>query len=312
MQKQSMKWVVIMVVVIILFVFSLIAAGIVSLFFIAGETGKTGIGNVALIPVKGVIMTEKGSGFFGESIVSSTDINSFIEDAGKDSSIKAIIFEIDSPGGSAVASEEIANAIKKVNKTTVALIRESGTSGAYWIASATDYIIANRMSITGSIGVISSYLDFSGLLQDYNVTHERLVAGDYKDIGTPLKKMTNAEREIFQSKIGKIHEFFIDEVAKNRNLPKEKVKEISTGLFYIGSEAKELGLVDELGGKEEAVNYLEKKLNTTIEIVEYVKNPSLLDILSGVFDEKSFFVGKGIGSAFFEKSRTASKVEVWA
>ena len=81
--------------------------------------------------------------------------------------IKAIVLEINSPGGSAVASDEIASAVKKSNKPTVAVIREAGASGGYWIASSTDHIIANRMSITGSIGVISSYLEFSGLIEKY-------------------------------------------------------------------------------------------------------------------------------------------------
>ena len=133
-------------------------------------------GNVAVIEIKGPIMSESSSGFFAEQVASADEITRLIEKANEDARIKAVIFEINSPGGSAVASDEIAAEIKKLNKTSVAWIREIGTSGAYWIASSTDHIVANRMSITGSIGVISSYLGFSGILEDHNVTLNRLVS----------------------------------------------------------------------------------------------------------------------------------------
>ena len=119
--------------------------------------GHSRSGNVALIPLEGPIGGSGGS--FGSSSISSKEIVSFIEDADKNSEVKVLLLKIDSPGGSAVASDEIAVAVKKAKKPVVALIGEAGASGAYWIASATDHIIANRMSITGSIGVISSYLD---------------------------------------------------------------------------------------------------------------------------------------------------------
>src|SRR3989338_6818866 len=111
-----------------------------------------------------IAVGDEGSSSFFESATASSETIKFIEKADKNPSIKAIILEINSPGGSAVASEEIANAVKKTNKTTVAWIREIGTSGAYWIASSSDHIVASRMSVTGSIGVIASYLEFEGLV----------------------------------------------------------------------------------------------------------------------------------------------------
>ncbi|MCX8147084.1 MAG: signal peptide peptidase SppA, partial [Candidatus Woesearchaeota archaeon] len=209
------------------------------------------------------------------------------EDAEKDSQIKAILLDINSPGGSAVATDEIANAIKRCNKTTVAVIRETGTSGAYWIASAADYVIANRMSVTGSIGVIGSYFELSGLLERYNITYERLVSGEYKDIGTPFKELTLEERKKLQGIIDEIHEDFINAIAENRNMSKEKIKEIATGEFFTGKKAKELGLVDELGGMDEAEKYIEKKLNITVKIRKYEKPISFSDLLSGLIMQKS-------------------------
>ncbi|MBI2654953.1 signal peptide peptidase SppA [Candidatus Woesearchaeota archaeon] len=282
----------------------LIFAVIASLFI--GADVESLDGNVALISIDGVILGSDSSDYLFESVASSDDIAELVEEADENSAIKAIIFEINSPGGSPVASEEIANAILKTNKTTVAWIRDIGTSGAYWAASASDHIVASRASITGSIGVIGSYLEFPGFLERYNVTYRRLVAGKYKDIGSPYKEMTSEEQAIFQKMLDELGDHFISEVAKNRQMSKKDVEKIANGLFYLGSEAKELGLVDELGGKEEAIRYIEAKENIKVELVEYEKEKGFFEALSGVMNENSFFAGKGIGSALFQGKSTVT------
>jgi protease-4 len=308
MAKEVMKskWSTALKIIIILAILSFIVSGFFSLFIDKDFTLKEG--NIALIPIKGVITSEK-FGLFGEEVADSPTIVRFIEEADKNPKIKGMIFEINSPGGSPVASEEIANAIKNTNKTTVAWIREVGASGGYWVAASCDKIVASRMSMTGSIGVLASYLEFSGLLRDYNVTYQRLVAGKYKDIGSPLKEMNIDEERLLQNYINKLHGYFISFVAENRNLPEEKVREIATGMIYLGEEAKELGLVDVLGGKEEAKSVIESELNITAELVEYREETSLLDLLGSVFSEQSFFVGKGIGSSLLESKRS-SRLEI--
>lgn len=254
-------------------------------------------GNIAKIYIDGVIVTKRSESFFGGDVVSSTELIKQIENANLNPSIKGVIFEINSPGGSAVASSEIAKAILELNKTTVAVIREIGTSGAYWAASATDYIITNEFSVTGSIGVISSYLEFSKLFNKYGVTYQRLVSGEYKDIGSPYKSMNEQERNIMQTKIDKIHNVFVSRVASNRNMSFERVKELATGEFYIGSEALENGLVDAIGDEETAKNYLKDKLNlTTIHVAEYKKRVTWSDVFGGVLNENFYFLGKGLSS----------------
>ncbi len=297
------KWYTAIKIIIMLAILSFI----VSWFFSSTGVDFKG-GNVALIPIKGLILSESGRSF-GQTIAASPTIVRFIEEADRNPKVKAIILEINSPGGSPVATEEIANAVEKTNKTTIAWIREVGASGGYWIASSADTIVASRMSITGSIGVLASYLEFSGLLRDYNVTYERLVAGEYKDLGSPLKEMSMQERQMLQTQIDKLHDYFISAVAENRNLPEDKVREIATGMFYLGEEAKELGLVDVIGGKEEVKDIIEKKLNITIEVSEYKEETTLMDLLASIFSEQSFFIGKGIGDSLFEARN--SKVEVW-
>lgn len=307
LQQPNFRWGYAVFVVILLGFFGLIAVGIISLF--VGVDVESLSGNVALIPIEGIILGTDDSEAFFESVTSSLDTVELIEKADKNPSIRAIILEINSPGGSAVASEEIANAVKKTNKTTVAWIREVGASGAYWIASSADYIVANRVSITGSIGVIASYLEFPGLLEEYNITYRRLVAGKYKDLGSPFKEMTDEEKGIFQQNLDIIRDYFVSEVAKNRKMSKKDVDKIANGLFYLGVQAKELGLVDEIGGKDEVISYIEKKEDIAAEVVEYKKEKTLLDILSYVMGRQSFLVGKGIGSSLFNKE-SASTISI--
>lgn len=293
-QHKPNYWLVVIITLVVLGLFSVMIAGFIGLFFVGGESVLSG--NVAVIDVQGVITSSPDS-VFSTSIASSTNIVRLIEKAAKDSSIKAIVFMINSPGGSAVASDEIATAVTAANKTTVAVIREFGTSGAYWIASATDHVIANKASFTGSIGVRASYLEFPALLQEYNVTYRRLVAGKYKDMGSPFRELSSEEQQIFQETLDQLHDIFIREVAQNRNMSYDDVKKLATGIFYTGLQAKELGLVDELGGKKEAVMYLEKTLNMTVELKPYKKQKSLFQALAGGVDERMYSMGRGIGDS---------------
>src|SRR3989344_1512622 len=148
---------------------------------------------VALIPLEGVLSNTPGT-VFGDTATSANTIINFLAQANENPSIKAIVLQINSPGGTPVATDEVATAIKNSPKPVIAFIKDVGASSGYWIASSTEYIIANRMSITGSIGVFSSYLEFSGLMEEYGVSYERLVAGEYKDMGVPYRKLTSKEK----------------------------------------------------------------------------------------------------------------------
>ncbi len=280
------------------------------LFSIGDFEGQSLGGNVALIPLKGVIASDGSVSYFGESTVSSAEIISYIAQADKNPSIKAILIEINSPGGSPVASKEIADAVSRTNKTAYALIKDMGLSGGYWIASACDKIIANDMSLVGSIGVISSYLDYSGLLKDYNVTYQRLVAGKYKDIGAPYKNLEGDEKKLLQEQLDYIHDYFIKAVAKNRNLPELEIRKIATGMYYLGIKGKDIGLVDVLGDIETAKKAITQDLNLTdVEFTTYQKKRSFFDVFSSVMSEQSFFVGRGIGSQLAQEA-AYSKIDI--
>lgn len=283
------------------FLFFLLVLVIVIAVFVPSEDLVGG--NVAVVPIKGAITTGGDGDFLEDRGTDSETIVGWIKEADKDEATKAIILEIDSPGGSPVATDEIARAVKETNKTVVAVIRESGTSGAFWIATSADYVIANRMSLTGSIGVIGSHLEFAGLLEDYNVTYRRLVSGKYKDAGSRWKEMTPEEQELFQKLLDEVHWEFVKEIATSRNLPIEKISELAHGFVFTGAQAKELGLIDALGNKDDAVKYIEQKLDIKAELYEFEPSKTIFEEALGI---SSYHAGRGIGTTLLSTANTDS------
>lgn len=278
---------------------------VIAFLFFAISSAESGLkeGNTAVIPIHGEISTGNLGGFIDGKGVKSSDIVRLIQQAQEDTNIKAILLDIDSPGGAPVASEEIVNAVKRADKLVVALIRENGASGAYWVASAADYIIASPFSLTGSIGVLGSYLEFSGLLDKYGVSYTQLTSGEHKDIAAPFKKLTGQERALMQKKLDLIHRRFLDDIRKSRNLSAAQYKEISTGIFYLGEEAVELNLVDALGDKQTAISYISEQLKIDVVEVPYNVRKGFFESLSELSRKNSFFLGFGIGTALYGKER---------
>ncbi|MGV8168851.1 MAG: signal peptide peptidase SppA [Candidatus Nanoarchaeia archaeon] len=299
--KERNPWPVIIVVLIILFGVSSFAAIIIGAFSAGSELDT---GNIAIIPIGGVILSEEDSSFFSSGGVSSRVIVDQIKAAEENEDVKAVIFEINSPGGSPVASHEIAKAIKNMTKPNVALVREIGTSGAYWAASSTDYIVADELSVVGSVGVLSSYLNFYEIMDRYNITYERLVAGEYKDIQTPYREMTPEERELIEFKLQKMHEFFLNDVSASRNLSRQQYTEVRSAMYYIGLEAKDLNLIDEFGGEAEAEIYLQNRLGISIDTYRVEQPQSFLDMLFSASAEHGFQVGRGLGTTLVENQNS--------
>lgn len=291
------KWKTILLVILIIWVISFLLSNSFKDF------SNVNIGNkIAIIPIYGEITLSGSDGFFGFAGTSSNNILDSIKKAEDNPSIKGIILEINSPGGTVVASEEIANAVKKAKKPIVSWIREEGASGAYWIASSSDKIVADPLSVTGSIGVLGSYLEFADLFEKYGIKYQRLTAGKYKDVGSPFKELSDEEKDFLQNKLNKIHQYFINQIAENRKLSTEKVKEIASGAFYFGIEAQELGLIDILGSKEEAIDEVKKLANIKeAYLVTYQKKRTILDLISSVMAFNSFYIGKGISYGFYDR-----------
>ncbi len=279
--------------------------------FFTGKIFSENLGNkVAFIPIEGAIVGTSNSLPFSSGMVGSQTIVEFLEDAGKNKAVKAVILEINSPGGTVVASKEIAEAVSELDKPVVAWIREIGTSGAYWVASASDYIIADEMSLTGSIGVNAAYLEFSGLMKEYGVGYEDLKAGEYKDIGNPYEKMRDEERKILEQKIDMIHNAFIVSVAENRNLSVESVSGVAEGLYYLGVEAMDYGLIDEFGGKKEAKEKAEEMagVGNLTEARYDIKDRGLLEMFEKLSVKGLYGVGRGVGDSLKEPSVSSYNV----
>ena len=257
-------------------------------------------GNVALIRINGVIMGSDSFSF--GSVTNPRNVVDLLEKAKKLPNIKSVLLVINSPGGSPVACEDITrevDSLKEGNKTVIALIKDMGTSGAYWIATSADFIVASNVSIVGSVGVYSSYLVFSGLMNKYGVYYNRLVSGDYKDIGTPLRNMSEEERKIFNERLRLIHEYFLNDVVKRRNLSEEEKKEVSKALFYTGGQALNLGLIDKVGGKKEVLDYLRNIMDEEPVIVEFKTKTGFIESLSSVLFKSNIFLGYGLGLGIY-------------
>ena len=196
--------------------------------------------------------------YFNYDTVASQDIDWTIKQANDDERIKALVIEVDSPGGSPVAGSEISEAIKSSKKPVVAFIREMGASSAYWAISSASKIFASLNSNVGGIGVTSSYLSNVGKNTKDGYTYEQLSAGKFKDSGSADKPLTAEEKILFMRDINIVYENFITVISKNRKIPIEKVRDYSDGATVMGATAKERGLIDEIGGLPEVEQYLEK------------------------------------------------------
>ncbi|MBN1849930.1 MAG: signal peptide peptidase SppA [Deltaproteobacteria bacterium] len=179
----------------------------------------------------------------------------------KDKRIKAIVLRVDSPGGGVGAAQEIYREIRKTMAAKRVVVSMGGVaaSGGYYVAAAADKIVANPGTITGSIGVIMEFIQMEELLKKIGITLEVIKSGEFKDIGSPHRKISERERELMNHLIADIQDQFVSAVADGRGLSKEAVREIADGRIISGAMAKELGLVDQLGNFQDAVE-LAKKL----------------------------------------------------
>ncbi len=262
----------------------LIAAGIVikdeiTYRLFADENDCILGGNVAIIKIHGEVVSYKIDGNFppesfeeyADSVdgVSSEDVVAYLEDIDKDDQIKGIVVEVDSPGGSPLAAEEIMVALKKSSKPVVALIREMGTSAAYLIATGADRIFASKVSDVGGIGVTMSYLDYSQKNEDEGLIYQQIAAGEFKNTGDPDKSLSDKEKELLLRDTKKLHQIFIESVAENRGMAVEAVTKLADGSTLLGQDAKDAGLIDEIGDLDAAKSWMSNQLGTEPVVCVY-------------------------------------------
>jgi protease-4 len=227
---------------------------------------------IGLIRVEGVIL---------DSQTTIGELKRFSENP----SVKAIVIRIDSPGGGVVPSQEIHDAVKRVrsknNKAVIASMGSVAGSGGYYIAAATDRIVANPGTLTGSIGVIMETANVEGLLQKIGVEGIVIKSGKYKDVGSPLRKMSADERGLLQTVMDDVHKQFIEAVAEGRSLELRAAQVLADGRIFTGRQAKEAKLVDELGDLEDAIQLAAEVVGIEGEpkVIEPRRRFSLREIL---------------------------------
>ena len=186
-----------------------------------------------------------------------------------DPSIKAILLQIDSPGGDPVAGEDIATALKHATKPTVALIADEGDSAAYWAATGAQTIFASANSSIGDIGVTQSYLDDEKENEQNGLTFISLTAGKYKDAGNPDAPLTPEEKALLERDLNIEMQNFISSVAQNRNLlPMASVTAIANGSSMLGQMALQDGLIDKIGNIYDVEDYLKGKIGKNVTLCE--------------------------------------------
>lgn len=212
---------------------------------------------VALIHVEGVIVGGRGQGgLLGDGGGMDSVIRQ-IQAARDDETVRAVVLRINSPGGSAPASQEVGEELKKLRsagKPVIASMGDIAASGGYWIAALCDRIYANPGTITGSIGIYIPYANYEELFKKIGVHGEKIKSGPHKDMLSPERPMTAAERAILQEMVDDLYDQFVAVVAEGRKMEPDRVRRLADGRIYTGRQAKKLGLVDEMGTQEDAVN----------------------------------------------------------
>jgi len=208
-----------------------------------------------------------------------------LENYRRDNNVKGIILRIDSPGGAVGPSQEIYEAVASIRKDGKKKIYASlgsvAASGGYYIASATDHIFANPGTLTGSIGVIMAFSNIEELIGKIGVRPEVIKSGAFKDAGSPVRPISKEERTLLQQLVDDVHEQFIEDVAKGRNLPPDDVKLLADGRVYTGRQAFNLKMVDQLGGLQDAIDHLAQQAGIVglPQIVEEKEEIPFLDWL---------------------------------
>jgi protease-4 len=287
MKDRSVLWILAAVVLgFALPVCSCVGTGVV----VVGALGRLGqapmaqapgIGDaVAVIELEGTI-TGSSQDYLITTGITPDRVRSLLELAAANGSVKAVVVRVNSPGGSVVASDEIYHALQSFTKPVVISMGDSAASGGYYIACAGDYVIAHPDTLTGSIGVISQFITYEGLLEKVGVDAVVITTGPRKDLGSPFRDMTEEEKELWRAILDQVYDDFVAVVVEGRDLPEETVRELADGSVYTGRQAKDLGLVDDVGTRQVAIDKAAELggVEGKPRVIELRPQPSFLDML---------------------------------
>ncbi len=283
-----------------IFIITLIAVSVIAVLalpFIDGidpgrERPRRDEDRIVVIKLQGAIQESMGGLFAGG--ISPELVYNQLQRAEEDPHIEGVVLRVQSPGGSIAASQEIAALVRDFEKPIVVSMADMAASGGYYISAPAQGIVAQPGTMTGSIGVISSIMDMEDLYEKLGISVETIKSGRHKDMFN--RTLTEEERELMQEISDRAYEQFISDVAEGRDMEIEEVRELATGELFIGSQAKELGLVDRLGGVDDAIDYL-AELNDLEHPVRYeFPAPSIFDQLMGY----GYYVLSSLERAFID------------
>ena len=247
--------------------------------YVSGE----GDAKIAVVPVEGVIGSQESTGALSTPAATPETLRDQLTQAAEDEGMEAVIIEVNSPGGGVVASDEMHQGIldfkEESEKPVVVSLDETAASGGYYIATAADSIVANPGTLTGSLGVIASILNYEEAEEKLGIEQEAIKSGEFKDIGSPSDPLSPEEREIFQDLVTESYDGFVEVIVEGRGLPEERVRELADGRIYSGQQARELDLVDELGNLDTAARVSRELAGVEdATVVRYTQDPSLVEL----------------------------------
>lgn len=249
-------------------------------------TGE-GPNKIIVVPLEGIILNSPAPFTSMSSNITPQTVRNVFKYAQEDKDIKGVILEIESPGGSAVASDRIytiiSNFKEETQKPVVALLGDTAASGGYYIAANADIIVANGSTLTGSIGVIATTFNIQELMGKLGIREQVFKKGEFKDILSATREITDEERQIIESILDDAYEQFLDRVIIGRKLSSEQLSAIANARIFSGLQAKEVGLVDTLGNLEEAISETLKLAKISQAQVVRIETGDIFDqLFSGI------------------------------
>lgn len=279
MNKKAIYWILGLSVAFLIFCGLAIGIGLLASDSLDLEGGFSGSNAIALIKVEGVIQPgDPPPGVFSSATGAFSDrIVKQLKRANDDDNVKAVVLRVNSPGGGVVASDEIYAQVVAMDKPVLVSMGTLAASGGYYISAPATEIWANRHTLTGSIGVITQFVNFEEFMEEYGIDSDVIKTGTNKDTGSPFRALRSDEKEIWQSIIDDSYDVFVQIIVDGRKLDEATVRELADGRVYTGNQALNLGLVDHLGNLDDVINRAAELVGIegTPRIIEYDQNQSI-------------------------------------
>jgi len=238
---------------------------------------------VAVIDLNGVIVSDQPQPITSQMITPG-QVEDLLGQAASLEQVKAVVIQVNSPGGSVVASDEIYHRLLEFEKPVVIWMGEMAASGGFYISCAGDYVFAHPDTLTGSIGVITQFINAEEFLNEHGIEAVVITSGPHKDMGSLFRGMTEEEQGIWDEMIDQIYEDFVRIVAEARDLPLETVRDLADGRVYTGQQAFDQGLVDEVGLSSDAIAKAAELggIEGEFQVIELKTTPTFLESLYGL------------------------------